>query len=164
MKINDWVHGAVAILAAFILYSLMARISVVIPLLINVFSITVIYFAVVRGEIAGSVLGAVCGLIQDSLALGIFGIYGISKTIMGYLAGYAAKRIMLMSRFRLFLFMWILFSLELGFWIVLYFFVFSEPLNIYGGLIFFNPVISAVLGSQFFPLFKKIYRRNERQE
>ncbi len=157
MRIKNIAPAAVGVMAAFILYALMARVSFYLPFLINIFSIIVVYFAIVRGEIYGAVIGALCGLLQDSFTLGIFGIYGLSKTIIGYLAGFTAKRILVAQRFRLFLFMWVLFSLELVFWILIYSLIFLQPLNIYGGLIFFGPLLSAISGSQFFPLFQKIY-------
>jgi rod shape-determining protein MreD len=157
MHIKNIIHAAAGIAAAFIIYVLMARISLYLPILINVLSILVVYFAISRGEISGAVMGAVCGLLQDSFTLGIFGIYGISKTIMGYLAGFTANRIFVVPRFRLFLFMWVLFSLELGFWILTYSLIFMQPMNLYSGLIFLGPVVSAVLGSQFFPAFQKLY-------
>lgn len=161
MYIKNILHAAAGAAAAFILYAFMAKISFALPVLLNVFSIIVVYFAISRGEIYGAVMGAVCGLLQDSFTLGIFGLYGISKTIMGYLAGFTAKRILVTPRFRLFFLMWILFSLELGFWILLYSLIFAQPLNIYGGLIFFNPLLSAIMGSQFFPVFQKIYPVNQ---
>jgi rod shape-determining protein MreD len=160
MQLKDIIRAAAGILAAFVIYSLMDMASFYLTVLIHVFSIIVVYFAVVRGEIFGAVTGAACGLIQDSFTLGVFGIYGISKTIMGYLAGYTAKRVMIASRFRLFLFMWILFTLELGFWILMYSLIFAQPLNIYGGMIFIGPLVSAIVGSQFFPLFRKMYPHN----
>jgi len=163
MTAKDIVHGILGITAAFILYALLSKISLILPLIIGVFSILVIYFAILRGEIFGSITGAVCGLIQDSFTLGVFGIFGISKTIMGYFAGFAAKRMLVIPRFRLFIFMLVLFSGELGIWIFLYSLIFAQPLNTYGNLIFLSPLVSSVIGSLLFPFFRKIYytRYNE---
>ncbi|MBV9574224.1 MAG: rod shape-determining protein MreD [Acidobacteriales bacterium] len=61
------------------------------PLRLHFFSIfdlpllVVIFFAVARrNPVAGLLTGAVVGLVQDSLTPFALGIYGISKTVVGY--------------------------------------------------------------------------------
>lgn len=58
------------------------------PLLIT------IYFALSRrSQIAGLLIGAVIGLAQDSLSHGPIGMYGMTKTIVGYAASSLGARI-----------------------------------------------------------------------
>ena len=53
-----------------------------------------IYFACYkRNQAAGLLLGAVIGLAQDSLGGGPIGVYGIVKTVVGYLASSLGARI-----------------------------------------------------------------------
>ncbi len=58
------------------------------PLLIT------IYFALSRrSQIAGLLIGAIIGLAQDSLSHGPIGMYGMTKTIVGYAASSLGARI-----------------------------------------------------------------------
>jgi len=136
-----------SVLVAFLLYSLMAKISVSLLFLFNFLSLIVIYFAQEKGEIYGACLGAFCGLLQDSFSMSVFGVAGIAKTIMGYLAGYFSGKINVLPIRRNFVFVFLLLCVELIIWSVLYSFIFSERVSTGGGLIFFQPLITAVLGS-----------------
>jgi rod shape-determining protein MreD len=49
--------------------------------------IVVVYLALMSGPVTGLLLGTVAGLIQDSLSSGIIGIGGLSKTVVGFVAG-----------------------------------------------------------------------------
>jgi rod shape-determining protein MreD len=60
---------------------MLARVGLDLPLL------SVIYFAVARrSPIAGTITGTLTGLFQDGLTNLPFGIYGIAKAIIGYIA------------------------------------------------------------------------------
>ncbi len=54
---------------------------------IDLVLIAVVYVAIKSGPVTGLMAGTVAGLIQDALAGGILGIGGLSKTIIGFLAG-----------------------------------------------------------------------------
>ena len=123
--------------------------------LINFFSIIVIYFAVERGEIYGACLGAFCGLLQDSFSMGVFGVAGIAKTIIGYSAGYFSSKINVTPIRRNFIFVFLLLCVELIIWSFLYSFIFAERVSTGGGLIFFQPVITAALGSLAYRFVRK---------
>jgi rod shape-determining protein MreD len=57
-----------------------------------------IYFALVRrNKFFGMGLGTALGLLQDALAHGYIGTYGIAKTLVGYLAASASARFELES-------------------------------------------------------------------
>jgi rod shape-determining protein MreD len=111
-----------------------------------------------RNEIYGACLGAVCGLIQDSFSLGVFGVAGIAKTIMGYLAGFVSKRLDISPYTRRFLFIFVLITIELVFWAFLYAFIYTKTLSTGKGVIFIQPLITALLGSTLFPKIHKALR------
>lgn len=143
---KDFVGMIISIFAAVALYFFLAKISVSLFLSINLFSLIVIYFALEKGEVYGACLGAFCGLIQDSFSLSVFGVAGIAKTVMGFSAGYFSGKINVTPMRRNFVFVFLLLCLELAIWAFLYSFIFSERVNTGGGLIFFQPLITAVLG------------------
>jgi len=145
------------ILAAFIIHTLLGKISNKIPLLVNLFTIIVIYFGVIKDEIFGAVTGTACGLIQDSFSYGVFGVAGIASTFMGFLAGIISKKIYVMSFFKIFLFIFILSSFQLAVWRLIHSFVFSEPFLSGNNTILFQPFFNALVGAFLFPVFRKIF-------
>ncbi|MDH4217287.1 MAG: rod shape-determining protein MreD [Candidatus Aminicenantes bacterium] len=144
---KDFFWMALSVVAAFLLYTVLSKISLSLLHLINLFSLVVIYFASERGEICGACLGTFCGLIQDSFSLGVFGVAGVSKTLMGFLAGYFAGKVNVTPLKRSFLFIFVLISMELFIWASLFTFIFSERVSTGGGLLFFQPLLTALLGS-----------------
>jgi rod shape-determining protein MreD len=155
---KDFIGMVLSVFAAFVLYFLLAKISVTLLLSINLFSLIVIYFALEKGEVYGACLGAFCGLIQDSFSLSVFGVAGIAKTIMGFSAGYISGKINVTPVRRNFVFVFLLLCLELVIWALLYSFIFSERVNTGGGLIFFQPLITAVLGALAYRFIRDLKR------
>ena len=49
--------------------------------------VVVVYAALMAGPVTGLLTGTVAGLIQDALSIGVIGIGGLAKTIVGFLAG-----------------------------------------------------------------------------
>ena len=49
--------------------------------------VVVVYAALLWGPAAGLLTGTFAGLIQDALSIGVIGIGGLAKTIVGFLAG-----------------------------------------------------------------------------
>lgn len=146
----------VVTLAAFALYSLLGKIDPSLLLLVNTFSLVVIFFSVFKGELLGAVFGAFCGLLQDSFSLGVFGVAGLSKTLLGFAAGYVSKKINVVPFFRNFIFVFVLATGELAVWTFLYGLVFSKRLITGNALIFFQPLATAVLGSLIFALARRL--------
>ena len=101
---KDILKTAAATLAAFVLYSLLGRIDPSLLLVLNTFSLVVIFFSILKGELFGAVLGALCGLLQDSFSLGVFGVAGLSKTLLGFAAGYVSRKMNVVPFFRNFIF------------------------------------------------------------
>ena len=152
---KDLLESFLGLIFALILFSLFSHISIYLIQAINIFSLLVIYLASTRDEVYGACLGALCGLIQDSFSSGVFGVAGIAKTIMGFLAGFVSKRIDVSSPSRSFLFIFILITIELIFWAFLYSFIYSKILNTGKGVIFLQPLIAALAGGLLFPQIRK---------
>lgn len=84
-RFNPAVSVAVPLVAVFL--------QAYVPLYLHFFSVldlpllVVIFFAVARrGPISGLITGGVIGLLQDSLTHQPVGLYGVSKTVIGYVA------------------------------------------------------------------------------
>jgi rod shape-determining protein MreD len=54
---------------------------------IDLVLIVVVYVGIKSGPATGTLAGTVAGLIQDALSGGILGIYGLGKTMVGFLSG-----------------------------------------------------------------------------
>ncbi len=146
----------IAIICTVVLFSVMTKISPVFALILNVFNLLVLYFALEEGEIYGAVMGSVAGLIQDSFSIGVFGIAGISKTIMGFLAGYISRRINVVPFVRRVVFIFVMLLSEVLLWMFLYSFIISEEFYTAKGWLFLQPVCTTILAFIVFPLFKKL--------
>jgi rod shape-determining protein MreD len=155
---KDFIKVSVGIIIAFLLHTVLNKISPSLVLLFNVFSLVVIYFAVEKDEIFGASIGAFCGLIQDSFSLGVFGVAGLAKTVAGFAAGYIAKKVDIRPPLRSFVFIFLLVSLEFILWALLYSFIFSESINTGRGLVFFQPLCTALVGSFLFSFLRKFER------
>jgi rod shape-determining protein MreD len=157
---KDLVKVSLGIIIAFLLHTILNKISPSLVLLFNFFSLVVIYFAVEKNEIFGACLGTFCGLIQDSFSLGVFGVAGLAKTIAGFAAGYIAKKIDVHPPLRSFVFIFLLISFEFILWALLYSFIFSGSINTGRGLVFFQPLSTALVGSVLFFFLRK-FKRSE---
>jgi rod shape-determining protein MreD len=156
---RDFIKVSLAVIIAFLIYTVLNKISPSLVLLFNVFSLVVIYFAVEKNEIFGACLGAFCGLIQDSFSLGVFGVAGLAKTVAGYTAGYISKKVDVHPPLRNFIFIFLVVSLEFILWALLYSFIFSGSINTGRGLVFFQPLGTASVGSFLFFLLRK-FKKN----
>jgi len=54
---------------------------------IDLVLVVVIYAALMSGPVTGLLTGTFAGLVQDTLSIGVIGIGGLAKTIVGFLAG-----------------------------------------------------------------------------
>jgi rod shape-determining protein MreD len=148
--------AAGAVLAAFLIYTLMGKAGAALLLAVNAFSVIVLVFAVREGEVFGAALGTVCGLLQDSFSLGVFGVAGLTKTLLGFAAGLISRKIHVAPFFRNFVFIFILATVEIVLWVFLYSLIFSEKVVTRGGFVFFQPLTTAVLVSGVLALLRKI--------
>jgi rod shape-determining protein MreD len=147
MKVRNVLEAAAATLAAFLFYTLLGRLDPALSHVLNPFNLVIIYFAFAKGEVFGAALGTAAGLIQDSFSVGVFGLAGLTKTIMGFLLGYFPRKINLVPFFRNLVFIFIIAAIEIGLWTTLYVFIFREKANVLRGLIFLEPAATALAGS-----------------
>ena len=153
---RDFIEVSAGIIFAFVIYLILGKISISLVQLFNIFGLVVIYFGIKKGEIFGAFLGAGFGLIQDSFTIGVFGVAGLSKTIIGFISGYVPRRIDVMPFFRCSLFTFILLSLDLVLWTFLSSFLFSEKIYIGKSLYTFQPLATVILGSLLFLFLRKL--------
>lgn len=96
-ELEEYHFSPVVTLAApLILLFLQAFLPRVFPplLILDLPLIGVIFFAVARrSPVAGSLTGAFIGLVQDLLSGGFVGVFGIAKTLIGYLASNIGVRV-----------------------------------------------------------------------
>src|SRR5579863_2711308 len=87
---------AVALWAAiFAALLLQVSLPVILPLarLFDLPLLLVIYFSVMRrNKVYGTLLGAGAGLAQDAFARGFLGMFGMAKTVVGYVAAWASVK------------------------------------------------------------------------
>ena len=81
-----------ALIVALLFQTTLAGISLERGALVNFVLVAVIYIALALGALTGLLAGAVGGLVQDSIAGGIVGIGGLSKTLVGFLVGVAGAQ------------------------------------------------------------------------
>jgi len=144
---KDITKAAAALCVAFVGLTVLEKFIPAGVHVVNVLSLVVFYFALRRGEVFCAVLGMICGLVQDSFSIGVFGLSGIAKTISGFAAGYIAGRINVVDFRRNFLFIFFLTTMELVIWALLYEFLLGESVPTGRGLVFFQPLGTAVFGS-----------------
>ncbi len=76
-----------AVAGALALQTTLARFLVRGTLALDLVLVVVVYVALTSGPATGLLTGAFAGLIQDALSGSVIGIGGLSKTIVGFLAG-----------------------------------------------------------------------------
>jgi rod shape-determining protein MreD len=79
------VVGALA--AALVLQTTVAQLLVRGTAALDLVLIVVVYVALSYGPTTGILAGAAAGLTQDALGIGIIGIGGLAKTVIGYVTG-----------------------------------------------------------------------------
>jgi rod shape-determining protein MreD len=133
------------LVAAVVLQTLIGKISPSLLLLFNPFTWAVLYSGLIRQEIFGAVMGTACGLLQDSLSLGVFGVSGLTKTLLGFATGYISRKINVVSPRRAFVFVLVMAAAELALWKFLVHVLFGEKWSAGGGLFFLQPLMTAVV-------------------
>lgn len=109
-------EAAAAALASLFLFSILVLIHPSLVLVINPFTLVVVYLAIAKGEVFGAAAGTVCGLLQDAFSIGVFGHAGLTKTLMGFLAGSISRKINIAPFSWKFLFVFLLSAGELALW------------------------------------------------
>jgi rod shape-determining protein MreD len=76
-----------AVALSLALQTTLARFLVRGNVAVDLVLVAVVFAALTSGPVTGMFAGAFAGLIQDALSSGIIGIGGLSKTVVGFLAG-----------------------------------------------------------------------------
>ena len=84
---------AVAIVVAFVAQTVLGRYFAFMSSYLDLFTVIAATFGLVRGRLFGMSVGTVAGLIQDAFSGGLLGLNGITKTIVGYVAGIAGHHL-----------------------------------------------------------------------
>jgi len=151
------IEGAVGIVLAIALHAFLGQLSAQLLVVFNAFSWVVLYFGLTRHEVFGAIMGTVCGLLQDSFSLGVFGVGGLTKTLLGFGAGYISRKINVTPVSRSFVLALVMAALELLLWKSLALFLFGEGFATAGGLIFLQPLFTALAVTAVF----QVNRRRE---
>ncbi|OGD16752.1 MAG: rod shape-determining protein MreD [Candidatus Aminicenantes bacterium RBG_16_63_14] len=159
---KDVLRAFLATLAAVLAYSVAGGAGPALLVVLNAFSVVVLYFSVRRGEVFGALLGTMCGLVQDTFSLGVFGVAGLTKTLLGFWTGYISRRIDVAPFARNALFMLVMSVLEMALWVLITAVVRQGSVNWHGGLVLLQPLVTAVLGSSLFALERRIRARSSR--
>ena len=89
------VSAMLAVALALALQARFGRLTVGGTVSVDLVLVVVTYLALARGPMAGMLAGSVAGLLQDTLASGVIGIGGLSKSLVGYLAVVVAQQFIL---------------------------------------------------------------------
>jgi len=162
MTRRDVVESALSLLVGFAAYTVLGRIAPAAVLVFNVFLLIVLHSAMIRGEAAGAVMGAVCGLVQDAFSRSILGISGIALTLIGYLAGGFSQKFDITPLRRMFLFLFAAAAAELTVRLALSGLIYGQRVDTAGGLIFLQPLNTALGGGLFFGLLRRWRERRAR--
>ena len=153
---RKYFEPALGVVLAVGLYAALGKIAPPLILVFNPFSWVVLYFGLTRQELFGALTGSVCGLVQDSLSIGVFGIGGLSKTLMGFACGYISRKINVGPVARNVVFLFILAVAELALWKGLASFLLR--LKPTAGLVLLQPAATALVVSALLRLSTKLRR------
>ena len=159
---RDWIYGGASVLGGFLIFALLRPLSGPLDLVVDVFSVAVLLFGTLRGEIPGAVFGAVCGLIVDAYSLGVFGLSGLTLTAGGFLAGFVSRKINILVFYRTFLFFLVLSAGTFAAWAGLVGLVGRSPLPWSGGLILLRPAVTALAAALIHEALRRFKARHER--
>jgi rod shape-determining protein MreD len=154
--VRKYLEPGLAVVLAVALYATLGKVAAPLALVFNPFSWVVLYYGLTRQELFGALTGSVCGLLQDSLSIGVFGVGGLSKTLMGFACGYISRKINVAPVVRNLVFLFILALTELAVWKGLAAFLFRTRLTTEHGLVLFQPVVTALVVAALFRLSIKL--------
>ncbi len=86
-----------ALAGALLLQTTLSGLFVGVTVAVNLVLVAVVYVALVYGPVTGMFAGMMGGLVQDALAGGIVGLGGLTKTLIGFVAGVLSAQFNLSS-------------------------------------------------------------------
>jgi len=155
-------HGGLTLLAAFLAHIVFGKILAQPAFGVNPFLVAVLLFGVVKGDLAGAIMGSVAGLVADSFSLGVFGVSGAVYTAVGFLTGWISRRINVMTIVRFFVFLTTLSALAIVLRLGLTAAVIAERIPWSHGRLLLQPPATALGASLVFAVFRSVRRRYAR--
>jgi cell shape-determining protein MreD len=159
---KTWLTGAVTVIAAYVVFALIGPLAAPGAVIADVFTVAVLLFGTIRGEIPGAVMGAACGLIVDAFSLGVFGLAGLVLTPAGYLAGFISRKINIVRWYRMLLFFFVLAVAAFSAWAGLTAAVARSPLPWAGGFLVLRPVATTAACALFYDARRRFKARHDR--
>jgi rod shape-determining protein MreD len=92
-----------AIAAALALQTTLARFAIGSGTAVDLVLIVVMFTGLTMGPVAGMFTGSIGGIVQDVLAGGVVGVAGLTKTIVGFLAGVTGSQFIVANALQRFL-------------------------------------------------------------
>ncbi len=86
-----------ALAGALLLQTTLSGLFVGVTVAVNLVLVAVVYVALAYGPVTGMFAGMMGGLVQDALAGGIVGLGGLTKTLIGFVAGVLSAQFNLSS-------------------------------------------------------------------
>jgi rod shape-determining protein MreD len=152
-------EGIVGIVLAVVLHTVLGKVFAPLLIVFNAFSWVVLYFGLTRHEVFGAFMGTACGLIQDAFSMGVFGVGGLTKTLLGFAAGYISRKINVTPVTRSYIFVLVLATVELFLWKFLALFLFGERFAAAGGLFLLQPPVTALVVTVAFQVRRRMEAR-----
>ncbi len=122
----------------------------------------VIYFGIAkRSPVVGLCSGAVIGILQDALTREPLGVFGITKTVVGYIAGLLGNRIDTENPLARFLFIFALSLLHSGLYWVMVERLLAQPLGWSWLHELLRGLVNAAVGILLFTLFDRTLKAPE---
>jgi rod shape-determining protein MreD len=160
--VRDYVQAALGIGLAFGLYTILGRVASSSTQMLSIFTLTVVYFGMAKGELVGALTGTSSGLIVDAFSLGVFGVSGLTLTVTGYLAGLVARRINLLSFLKTFVFLIAMTLVESLLWLGLVTLILSQKAGRWQDILLVRPLVTAGVGAVVFSWIRRRRGRNGR--
>jgi rod shape-determining protein MreD len=160
--VRDVLHGGLTLAGAFLVHAVLGRFLASPALGVDSFLVAVLLFAIVKGDMAGAVMGAVAGLFADSFSIGVFGISGAAFIGAGFLSGWISRRINVLGFLRSFLFLAAMAAAAIAGRVLLSAAVLGEPIPWRRGLLLLRPVFTALAGALAFAVFRRFRRARVR--
>lgn len=152
---RDTFRAALGIGLVFGLYTILGRLASSWLPMISLFTLAVIYFGLRRGELFGAVVGTGSGLLLDAFSLGVFGISGLTLTVVGYLSGLVSKKIQIASFFKAFIFVAVMTLVESLLWLGLVRLLLSQQTGRPTDILVLRPLVTAAAGATVFGLIRR---------
>jgi rod shape-determining protein MreD len=160
--VRNVLHGGLTLAAAFVVHAVLGRFLAAALFGVDSFLIAVLLFAIVKGDLAGAVMGAAAGLFADAFSIGVFGVSGAAYIVVGFLSGWVSRRINVLGFLRSFVFLTGLSILAWAGRLTLNAVVIGEPIPWQRGLLLLRPVATALAGAAAFALFRRFRRTHVR--